>query len=465
MESHNSIAQISEEQVIVPTGLRPQILVPGDKSITHRAVIFGSIAEGKSTVKTNVLGRDNFATIRIFQQLGVRIELVLNSKMSALALSEGIENVRTISSELCTLEIYGQGLAGLKSSGVNLDCGNSGTTGRLLCGLFSALNFPVTIIGDESLSKRPFARVTEPLTLMGADFSSSKLPITISGGKLKGISYKSPKSTAQVKSALMIAGLFAEGKTSISEPYKSRDHTEKMLAAMGADIQSVESEDGETLTTITPNHICLQPIDIEVPGDISAAMFFIVAGLLNPHNSKTIIKRVGINPTRSACLEILRKMGASIVLDNIETKLGELVADICVERSELVGINISKIDVAMAVDEIPIIAVAASFANGITEIVGAEELRVKESDRISMTVALLKSYGVSVVENADGMRIHGPAQSKECDNNNFWKACGDHRISMCGAIMEYLLGGKMRILDMKSIETSFPSFLEAFKDQ
>ncbi len=459
----------NEKILFKSSGLASPINVPGDKSITHRAIMFGSIANGVSKIRTNILGRDNFATIRIFQQLGVQMELRLNMKMEELALNEGIKNISPSGSENCEITVHGKGLGGLIETSDSLDCGNSGTTARLLTGLFSALNFPVLLVGDESLSKRPFARVTEPLKKMGAGFSSDNLPITIKGGSLKGINWDSSKASAQVKSALMLAGLYAEGTTLIREPFKSRDHTEKMLEAMGAKIECSENEQGWIVTSIeslseTPGS-SLKPLDIAIPGDISAAMFFIVCGLLDPNGKETLIRNVGVNPTRSGCLAILKKMGAKIELVNSRTENGETVSDILVKKSNLQAITIDKREVAFAVDEIPIISVAASFAEGETVITGAEELRVKESDRISKTVELLSSYNVSIVELEDGMKIMGDPNRKGTlvSGDQSWKVCGDHRISMCGAIIEYLLKLDVEIRDLKSIETSFPSFLDAFQ--
>lgn len=450
-------------EIILKTNkLKSEIQVPGDKSITHRAIMFSSIAKGTSQILTSVLGRDNFATIRIFQQLGVNIRLSLTSLMFELAKSEKILNVTKSNRNICEIIVEGKGLSGLTNPNAELDCGNSGTTARLLCGLFSALNFPVTLIGDDSLSKRPFARVTKPLSEMGSSFSSDNLPLTITGGDLKGLDYVSPKSSAQVKSALVIAGMFANSKTSVVEPYKSRDHTERMLTAMGVNIFSSEL-DGKIVTSVEPIKQDLKPLSIEIPGDISAAMFFIVAGLLTESDQGVLVRNVGINPTRNACLDILKRMGAQIEFENEIEICGEPVADVRVRKSKLVGIDILNEDVALAVDEIPVLSVLASFANGITKITGAEELRVKESDRISMTVSLLRSYGVDVEELEDGLIIRGMPLEAEAKGDLSWKACGDHRISMCGAIMEFALKLPIKIVDMKSIETSYPTFLEAFE--
>lgn len=454
--------------------LADNIYVPGDKSITHRAIMFSSIAKGTSYIRTTVLGRDNFATIRIFQQLGVEITLRLHQRMYELALSEGIRNVELVDTSLCEIIIEGKGFSSLRPPEAELDCGNSGTTARLLCGLFSALPFEVTLVGDESLSQRPFSRVTKPLSEMGAQFRSLShgkegevlLPLVIKGAKLNGITFNSPKSTAQVKSALVLAGLHAEGDTTITEPYVSRNHTEVMLSEMGVTVRSsVDTDTAMATTVVSPILTELCPLSIDIPGDISAAMFFIVAALINPQGEqKVYIRNVGINETRSACLDILRRMGADIELCSQRTHCGELVADLLVTPSNLKGVAIDKRDVAFAVDEIPILSVAASFSEGETVISGAEELRVKESDRLAMTALLLKAYGVAVEEKPDGLVIQGGGHQRNLSGVELgWKACGDHRISMCGAIMEYLLGVEMKIYDMKSIETSFPSFLESFR--
>ena len=455
------------------SGLTKSINVPGDKSITHRAIMFSSIAEGLSEIKTEVIGRDNFSTIRIFQQLGVDIKLKLTPRMIEIARSERIENIEKTEEKFCSVYVLGKGFSKLSKPLDNLDCGNSGTTARLLCGLFSSLPFSVTLVGDESLSSRPFARVVKPLTQMGASFKSLnnsnggevRLPLEIQGSSLKGISYDSPKSSAQVKSALILAGLYAQGTTVVTEPYLSRNHTEIMLKAMGANVESsFDSEAKKIVTKVNTLSGNLKPINVTIPGDISAAMFFIVAGLINPYGQDSVlIRNVGVNVSRSGCFSILKKMGAKFELINQHEHCGELVSDICVYRSKLIGVDIDKQDVAFSVDEIPIISVAASFAEGRTNISGAQELRVKESDRLKMTALLLKSYGVSVREKEDGLIIQGGGHKNNLTGvNTDWKSCGDHRISMCGAIMEYLLGMEIKVYDMKSIETSFPSFLDSF---
>lgn len=449
-----------------PVSLKKVIsIVPGDKSVTHRAVMFGSIAEGRSVFRTKVLGRDNFATIRIFQQLGVEISLYLTPFMFEMAKSERIDNCTLSDNETCSITIHGKGIDGLRESSSELDCGNSGTTARLLTGILASISFKSTLVGDHSLSKRPFKRVTEPLSEMGAKFSGDSLPLDIVGGNLMGKSFELKKASAQVKSAILLAGLFADGRTSVLEPVLSRDHTEKMLSAMGVDLEigldgdrafvSVEGERGRRLN----------PIDIDVPGDISASMFYVVASLVAGGDEGVLIQGVGVNKTRSRCLEMLIEKGAEIEFKNEREVAGEPVADLLVRPSDLQPLCLDEAEVSKMIDEIPILAVLAAFTDGRSEIRGASELRVKESDRLAKTCAILKSFGVEYEEYEDGFVVEGKkgAQySKDLVLVSNWKNTGDHRIEMCGVVMEYLAQGTVSEFEKEVVETSFPNFMDGF---
>ena len=454
--------------------LRGDISVPADKSITHRSILFNSIANGKAVVKLSLLGRDNLASLRIMQQLGVRIISRLPSEMYKLAVEEEIKNISQIDGEIGEIEIYGCGYGGLKESSSPLNCGNSGTTARLLCGLLAGMPFRSVLVGDQSLSKRPFKRVTEPLSQMGATFSGSTLPLTIDGGNVSGIAYESPKASAQVKSAILLTGLQAVGETSVTEPYLSRDHTERMLSAMGANICEQQLDDGRwRVRLINESGVTeLKSVDVNVPGDFSSAAFFMVAGVIFPE-SEILIRDVGINPTRLGLYELLKRMGASISFLNQRLIGGEEVADILVRSSNLHGIEVTPADVVMAIDEIPIFSLAAAMAKGTTTIHGAEELRVKESDRLHMISILLSAFGCKCKELDDGLIIEGLAgrpltvhegTSFETLRSSSWKTSGDHRISMISAILELLTFGECQIVDFSSIETSFPTFGKCFEN-
>jgi 3-phosphoshikimate 1-carboxyvinyltransferase len=461
--------------------LRGEISVPGDKSITHRACIFGAIANGSSVVVTNALGRDNMASIRVLQQLGVEICGELNHAMYKLAKEEGLQHfsllensedkeLDSIYGSLCKIEIKGKGFSGLQPALGPFDCGNSGTFARLLTGLLAGQKFESEIIGDHSLSSRPFKRVTDPLSKMGVWFSGDRLPMKIRGGNLTAITYDSAQASAQVKSAILLAGLQVKNsliQTSISEPHRSRDHTERMLSAMGVKLQEKEDDSGRWNVKILEVPEQLAALEVRVPGDFSAAAFFLVAASIMP-NSEITIRNVGINPTRIGLLFLLQKMGANIKIQNERLVAGERVCDFIVRSSILNGITLNEKDVVLAIDEIPILAVAASFANGITEVSGAKELRVKETDRISVTADVIRSFGVEVEEFEDGMRIFGNPEllknSPSLPSSSIpWRLSGDHRIAMSGAIMENTLTGSFCMLDTKAVETSFPNFSNILK--
>jgi 3-phosphoshikimate 1-carboxyvinyltransferase len=447
------------------TKLSGTIQVPADKSITHRAILFAALAHGKSVVRVDSLGRDNLSSLRIIQQLGVYTESLLPPTIFKLAESEEIKNISLSDGDQAQITIEGKGRETFLKPANELNCGNSGTTARLLTGILAGCDFSSTLIGDESLSKRPFKRVTEPLSQMGAKFSGEMLPLTVTGGKLKGINYSSPKASAQVKSAILLAGLVAEGKTVVTEPSLSRDHTERLLKAMGCEVETICLPKSVTVT-LNPQARLL-PLNLDVPGDLSSAAFFLVAGAIIPQ-SKITIQHVGINPSRTGIIDILRQMGAKIEITNQQQVGGEDVADLTVTASSLKGCLVNAQDVVRAIDEIPIIAIAAAFAEGETEIVGAEELRVKESDRLSKVAVLLKHFGVKVEERPDGLKISGnpsllnSATGKSLGSDDYRKT-GDHRIAMCGAIMEYAVSGQFEILDLHAIETSFPTFVELLK--
>jgi 3-phosphoshikimate 1-carboxyvinyltransferase len=410
-----------------------QLEVPGDKSISHRAAILGSIAEGQTVIRNCLMGADVLSTIGVFQALGV------NARVAGT-----------------TVTIDGVGLYGLRAPTVPLDAGNAGTCMRLVSGILAGQPFTSTFIGDESLSKRPMLRVIEPLTLMGAKVSSAsggKAPLEIQGRRpLHAISYRSPVSSAQVKSCVLLAGLYADGVTGVVEPQPTRDHTERMLAAFGVPI----AVNGAN-TEVTP----AQPraAELTVPGDISSAAFFIVAALLSK-DAELTVSNVGLNPLRTGCIEILRSMGGDILVFNERKVGGELVGDIRVRSSALTGVVIDPHLVPSAIDEFPIIFVAAAFARGETVISGAHELRVKESDRIATMVDGLNAIGVQAEATSDGALISG---CDEADGGTAVKTGYDHRVAMAFSIASLRTRREIAIEDAESIFTSFPSFFDLAK--
>ncbi len=457
-------------KAVAPTPLRGEISLPGDKSISHRAILFSSFARGKARVLTSVLGRDNFASLRIMRQLGTKASGALSQKMLSLASEEGLDGFSLSGDDTCEIVIEGMGLQGFSSAGSALDCGNSGTTARLLCGLLSGQQFESQLIGDHSLQSRPFKRVTEPLGHMGARFSGDRLPLTIfgpEGAKLKGIAYDSPRASAQVKSALLLAGLQADGDVRVSESHCSRDHTERMLSAMGCHLESGLRADGrwEVLLPDSGKRDHYDALDIVVPSDFSAAAFFLVAGSIVP-GSEIMMRNVGFNKTRIGLFSILEGMGASFTCENARSVGGEEVVDILVRSASLRGVSVSAEDVVLAIDEIPILAIAAAFAEGETLISGASELRVKESDRLTMTANILQYFGVPVEELPDGLRIQGqsfeaPGTIERVDDS--WKSTGDHRIAMSGAVLGFAQGLGFELHDKEAVETSFPTFADCFQ--
>lgn len=416
--------------------LRGEITVPPDKSISHRAVMFASLAEGESIVRNFLSAEDPLSTVKAFRQLG-----------------SDISELRTQDSELV---INGKGLHGLKEPSDVINCGNSGTTARLLSGILAGSPFFSVLTGDDSLKQRPMARVVNPLKEMGAKICARNgdkyLPVAIKGGSLKAIDHKMPVASAQVKSCLILAGLYADGVTSVIEPYKSRDHTERMLKAMGADIEI----DG---LTVRVNSQRLSPIDITVPSDFSSAAFFIAAALIVP-DSEILIKDVCINPTRTGMLEIVKKMGADVKIENMRDVSGEPVADIyCKGSDNLKAAKIGEDIMPSMIDEFPILCVLAARAKGATEIRGAAELRVKESDRIKAMTNELRRMGAIVEEYPDGLSIEGPASLKGAAVESY----GDHRIAMSLSIAGLVADGETSISNAACIDISFPGFYAALR--
>ncbi len=412
--------------------LQGSLEIPGDKSISHRAIIFASLAEGHSRIHHLLEAEDVLCTIDCFREMGVKIE------------KQGeVWNVQ------------GVGLRGLKKPSKILWCGNSGTAMRLLLGVLAAQDFESSLTGDASLNKRPMKRVTDPLTQMGAHFSftgdgTDQRIVHVKGGNLKGIHYKSPVASAQVKSAILLAGLWANGETIVEEPTLSRDHSEQML--LGAGVSLKQSLNAVALKA--PSKI-LFPEEFTVPGDISSAAFFLVAALLVPE-SHLILRHVGLNPTRSGILDALQSMGASLQIENEQNRAGEKVGDIKVHFSNLKRIKIQGDIIPRLIDEIPILGVAASFAKGSSEISDAEELRVKESDRIKVLAHLLTQIGVTVSEKQDGLLIEGRA-GKAFQAAKV-QSCGDHRMAMSMAVAALVAEGPIEIQDIECVNTSFPSF-------
>ena len=414
-------------------GLRGEITVPGDKSISHRAVMFGSISNGLTEVTNFLQGADCLSTISCFQKLGIEIQ---NTKDRIL--------------------IKGKGLHSLSAPATILDAGNSGTTTRLISGILCAQKFDSMLTGDASIQKRPMGRIIDPLSQMGARIESINgnncAPLKITGSPLKGIHYQSKVASAQVKSAILLAGLYAEDATSVTEPTISRNHTELMLNYFGASVTT----SGKT-ATILPDPVLVGQ-KVEVPGDISSAAFFIAAGLITP-DSEILIRNVGINPTRDGILKVAQEMGGDITLLNERGGNGEPTADILVRSSNLHGITISGDIIPTLIDEIPIIAVMASYATGITTICDAAELKVKESNRIDVMVNNLSSMGANITGTEDGMIIEGGRDLTGSVINSHL----DHRIAMSFAIAGINSFGTTTILGSECVDISYPTFYEDLK--
>lgn len=426
--------------------LRGELIPPPDKSISHRSIILSSLAAGKSIVRNFLYAEDPLSTIGAFKQMGVEIA-VGAIRESHVQTGRGDSRIALQEKEII---ITGKGLSGLNAPEGEIDCGNSGTTMRLLCGVLSGQPFSAVLKGDASLTRRPMRRVIEPLSQMGAVFETQNgyPPLTVKGGELKPLHYKSPVASAQVKSAILLAGLYCDGTTSVTEPEKSRDHTERMIKAAGVNIKI------SGLTVSIKGRAVLSPLDLTVPNDFSSAAFFIAAGIIVP-GSDLLIKNTGINPTRTGLIEILLSMGADIKLENEREVSGEPVADILVKHSRLSGIDIAGDMVPKTIDEFPILCVTAALAQGKTKITGAKELRVKESDRIAAIAAELKKMGVNVEELEDGLIIEGRDKLQPAVIQSY----GDHRIAMSMAIAGLMADGETTILDTDCINTSFPGFM------
>lgn len=426
------VAQQEAMKVQKARKLSGTITVPGDKSVSHRAVLLASLAEGKSIIRHFSPGADCASTIRCMRALGIRISRYKTEKD--------------------TIICHGNGMYGLVEPAGVLYAGNSGTTMRLLSGILAAQTFFSVISGDLSLRNRPMKRIIEPLTLMGADISGRRnntcAPLAIKGRGLSSIAYTLPVPSAQVKSSILLAGLYADGITTIREFGQSRDHTERMLQQMGA---CLSSEAG--FIELNHHEAALRPLSLTVPGDMSSAAYWLVAGAIHP-DAHIKIAHCGINPTRTGIIDILEKMGAKISLTNIRDEENEPVADIQIESSHLRGIEIEGAIIPRLIDEIPILAVAACFASGDTVIRGAQELRVKESDRIMTTIRELSKMGAKIEELPDGMIIKGKAQlvGTGVDSHN------DHRLAMSLAIAGLVARGETIIMNSRAAVISYPGF-------
>lgn len=408
--------------------LKGEITVPGDKSISHRSIMIGSLSKGITQVKNFLMGEDCLSSMDCFKKMGVDISI-----------------------ERDLVIINGVGLNGLKKPETELYVGNSGTTARLISGILAPQNFDCILDGDSSIRKRPMKRIIEPLSLMGADIKSQHendcTPLEIKGKPLKGINYLSPIASAQVKSSILLAGLYAEGTTMVTEPVLSRNHTELMLKAFGANIEA----SGVVSTVSKSNQ--LNAIAITVPGDISSAAFFIAAALIVP-NSEVLIKNVGINPTRDGIIDIVKEMGGNLEILNRHLEGFEETADILVRSSSLKGIKISGEIIPRIIDEIPIIAVLAAFADGQTVIKDAEDLKNKESNRIDYITKNLLNMGCDITPTDDGMIINGGKTLSGCEIDT----CNDHRIAMSFAIAGLIADGITKIPDDECINISYPGF-------
>lgn len=410
-------------------GLRGTIAVPGDKSISHRAVMLGALAKGTTHITGFLMGEDCLSTIDCFRKMGVQIEVSDREVV-----------------------VHGVGLRGLKQSAERLYTGNSGTTTRLLCGILAGQNFHSTMSGDASIEKRPMGRVISPLREMGAEIegvNGNFCPLTVAPVKsLHGMDYMLPVASAQLKSAVLLAGLYADSPTYITEPAPSRDHTERMLRALGV---SVETKDNRVILT-PPEELCAK--DIAVPSDISSAAFFLVAGAIVP-NSEVTIKNVGVNPTRTGILDVLRDMGADITMSNYCDDI-EPVCDLTVRTSKLHGTVIGGDVIPRLIDELPVLAVAAAFAEGETVICDAQELKIKESNRIAAMVTELSKAGADVHETEDGMIVRGGRALQGASFETYH----DHRIAMSMAVCALNCKGESEIVNPEVVAVSYPDFFD-----
>ncbi len=411
--------------------LKGTVEIPGDKSISHRSVMFGSIAEGTTTIHNFLEGEDCLSTIECFKKMGVDIK------------RDGTN-----------VTIEGKGFNGLHESNELLDVGNSGTTIRLMMGILAGLPFHSVLVGDDSIAKRPMTRVVNPLRLMNAKIDGREngkyTPLSVRGGSLQGITYELPVASAQVKSAILLAGLQADGTTIVVEPTKTRNHTETMLQMFGVDIESKENEiklrGNQTLTAT----------NVIVPGDISSAAFFLVAGAIVP-NSSVVLKNVGLNKTRTGIIDVLKEMGANITIEvNPESHPAEPYGDVTISTSELKGIEIKGDIIPRLIDELPVIALMATQAEGTTVISDAKELKVKETNRIDTVVAELSRLGANIVATEDGMIIQGKTKISGGKVNSY----GDHRIGMMLAIAALIADGEVTLENADAVAVSYPTFFE-----
>lgn len=413
-------------QISQTSGLRGVITVPGDKSISHRSVMMGALAKGTSRITGFLMGEDCLSTISCFQKMGV--------------------NIKVSPKEII---IYGVGKYGLQESDQILDTGNSGTTTRLLAGLLSGQRFSSILNGDASIQKRPMDRIIFPLTKMGADITGENgnyCPLTIHGRPLHGITYFLPVASAQLKSAVLLAGLYADSPTTIIEPTASRNHTEQIFRLLGIPIETNDRE-----ITLSPAGTW-DSMDFSVPGDLSSAAFFMVAGIIVP-NSEITIKNVGLNPTRTGILDVLKDMGANITISDLHGD-AEPICNLTVSSSSLHGAKISGDLIPRLIDELPILAVAAAFAEGETVIADAEELKIKESNRITAMVTELQKAGIHAVETEDGMIIQGGSPVHGARFNTY----KDHRIAMSLSILALAASGLSEILEPSVVSISYPEF-------
>jgi len=423
---------MTETRTVSPASrLTGEMIIPGDKSISHRSIMLGALARGDSIVHGFLEGEDCLSTFQAFRAMGIEAERVPDGQ----------------------IKIHGRGLDGLSEPDDVLDCGNSGTTMRLMTGLLAGQKFFSVLTGDRYLRRRPMKRVVQPLGHMGTRIwgrgGGDLAPLAIQGCQLQPIEYRSPIASAQVKSAILLAGLYAEGKTTVYEPHTSRDHSERMLSYFGAEVQP--EKEGVSII----GRPRLEGREVFVPGDISSAAFFLVAALITP-GSELLIRNVGINPTRAGILDILRMMGGQIELIDAREQSGEPVADLLVRHSVLKGVEIGGELVPRAIDEFPVVSVAACFAEGQTVIRDARELRVKETDRIAAMTTELNKLGGQVEALDDGMVIDGAGGLKTGETHSH----GDHRIAMSLAIAALGAAGPVRIEDTECTATSFPNFWE-----
>jgi 3-phosphoshikimate 1-carboxyvinyltransferase len=410
-----------------------RVAVPGDKSISHRSILLSALASGESEVRGFLASEDCLASLKAMRALGVRIE----------------------QPEPARVRVRGVGLHGLQAAAHALDMGNAGTAMRLFAGLLAAQSFASTLIGDASLMQRPMERVARPLREMGADVRThdGKPPLEIGGGRrLHGIEYRMPVASAQVKSALLLAGLYADGPTIVSSPAACRDHSERMLASAGVRIDT-----SGLVTTLHPP-ARLESQSLEVPGDFSSAAFFIVAGLLGAAPEGMLLENVGLNPTRTGLLDILRSMGGRIEVENLRSSGAEPVADLRVHSSALRGIDVPPAAVPLAIDEFPVLFIAAACARGQTRVTGAEELRVKESDRIAAMAAGFEAMGVAHEATADGMLIEGKPDGAAFRGGEI-DSRGDHRIAMAFSVASLRAAQPIAVRDTANVATSFPGFV------